>query len=737
MARLRITGRGPGVAVLCAALAAAIVLPASAEVRIEIGVEDWGLGGVVKSGLWAPLYIQLEANQDFDGLLEVEVNARQKVVPRFVKPIQLVRNTPTRHWVYFRAPVTVFRSLQGHRYSWRLRERHGRGKVVAENPRWQRPNVLPARDSVVAVLRGRDVNKAGLGDLMDTKSETRVNVLFVSPSMSPDRVIGYEAADVVVRMNPEPSRLTPAQSDAIAHGLARAGLARGDRTCLFVRPGAEWVAIVYALFKLGAVPVLIDPGMGRRNVLASVERVRPRGFVGIPVAHVLRLASPRSFASVEVAVTVGRPRLWSGSTLEVLTRTTTEPFEPSATAPDERAAILFTSGSTGPPKGVAYTHGMFSAQVGALRELYGMRPGDVDLACFPLFALFGAALELVSVLPRMDFSRPATCDPERIVAALGEHACVQTFGSPAIWRRVIPWCRARGERLPDLKRLLIAGAPVPPRLIAESLEVLPADGDVHTPYGATEALPVASIAGRTILERFRERTERGEGNCVGRPASGVEIRLIELTDRPLACWDDASEVPPGELGEICVRGPVVTREYVGEPGATARAKIAHGDSIWHRMGDVGRLDGEGWLWFQGRLSHRLETEKGLVMPVGIENVFNLHERVRRSALVGVGARGSERPVLVVEPEPGTPRGKRVRAVLSTDILRAGLWFPPCAIVERVLYRAALPVDVRHNAKIKRGTLKRWAERELARRGAWQSLRRRPRRRTPQCLDPGG
>ena len=508
-----------------------------------------------------------------------------------------------------------------------------------------------------------------------------------------------------------------ARSDAIAHGLARAGLARGDRTCLFVRPSAEWVAIVYGLFKLGAVPVLIDPGMGRRNLLACVERMRPRGFVGIPLAHALRLASPRSFRSVEVAVTVGRPRLWSGSTLEVLTRATTEPFEPAATAPDEKAAILFTSGSTGPPKGVAYTHGMFAAQVEALRELYGIGRGDADLACFPLFALFGAALETVSVLPQMDFSRPVSCDPERVVAALTENACVQAFGSPTIWRRVIPWCRARGARLPDLKRLMIAGAPVPPSLIAECLEVLAQDGDVHTPYGATESLPVTSISGRTIVERFRERTQGGEGNCVGRPAPGLDVRLIEISEEPIPSWDQVTLVARGELGEICVRGPVVAREYEGDPAATARAKIPAGEDVWHRMGDVGRFDGEGWLWFQGRVAHRLETERGLVMPVGIENVFIQHERVRRSALVGVGARGRERPVLVVEPEPGTARGRQARAALCADILRAGSAFSGCAVVQDVLFRDSLPVDVRHNAKIERGTLKRWAERELARRGA--------------------
>lgn len=504
-----------------------------------------------------------------------------------------------------------------------------------------------------------------------------------------------------------------ARASRVARGLEREGLRRGDRVCVFVRPGPDWVAIVYGLFQLGAVPVLIDPGMGRKGVVSCVQRTRPRGFLGIPLAHALRLTSPRAFESVEVAVTVGAPRLWSGTTFARLTAGPDEPYPCAATAPEDEAAILFTSGSTGPAKGVRYEHGMFAAQVRVLRELYGMRPGEVDLACFPLFALFSAALEWTSVLPDMDFSRPATCDPARIVRAIHEHGATNAFGSPAIWRRVAPWCAANGEGLAPLGRLLIAGAPVPPSLIQACVDLLPPGGDVHTPYGATEALPVSSQGGRELLDRYRERTETGEGNCVGRPAPSVEVRVIEIEDGPIAEMTAARELPRGEIGELCVRGPVVTREYDADPEATALAKIADGGGFWHRMGDLVRLDEDGCLWFHGRKSHRLRTAKGLLTPVPLENVFDRHPLVERSALVGVGAPGAERPYLVVEPKRGLKvRGARDRDRLTNDILRTGLWFPPCLAVEGVLFRSDLPVDVRHNAKIKRGELKRWAEAQL-------------------------
>jgi acyl-CoA synthetase (AMP-forming)/AMP-acid ligase II len=479
-----------------------------------------------------------------------------------------------------------------------------------------------------------------------------------------------------------------------ARALRDAGLERGDRVCVFVRPSAEWVALVYALFAIGAPPVLIDPGMGLRGVLACVERMQPRGFVGIARAQLARLVFRRAFASVRVALTVGALRRGAAAAEEI-----------APTASDETAAILFTSGSTGPAKGVVYTHGMFDAQLAMLRELYGMREGDVDLACFAPFALFGPALGLTSVLPRIDFSRPATCDPAHVAAAIREHGAVQSFGSPAIWRRVAPWCAQHGVRLDSLKRLMIAGAPVSPALIEQCFAALPSDGDVHTPYGATEALPVSSAGGREILARFAERTRSGEGNCVGRAAPGVELRVIRVVDSAVATWSDALLAPRGEPGELVVRGANVTREYAGEPEATAAAKIRDGASTWHRMGDVVRVDAEGLVWFLGRKSHRIETARGTLFPVGVENVYARHAAVARCALVGVGARGSERPWLVVAPEHGRAAGDE----LAAEILRAGEAHARDARIEGVLFRDSLPVDVRHNAKIDRGALKRWAE----------------------------
>jgi acyl-CoA synthetase (AMP-forming)/AMP-acid ligase II len=507
-----------------------------------------------------------------------------------------------------------------------------------------------------------------------------------------------------------------ALSAAIAHGLAERGLARGDRVALLVRPGIDLIAIVFALFRMGAVPVLIDPGMGASTLVRRLARTRPRALLAVPLAHVARLWFARELESIEIAVQVGARIVPGIPSLDEIALSARGAFACAPVRADDVAAILFTSGSTGPAKGVVYTHGMFAAQIDALRALYRFRPGEVDLACFPLFALFDAALGTTCVIPRLDPSRPGACDPAAIAAALERHACTYSFGSPAIWRRLAPWAIERGVRFPALERVMIAGAPVSPALVAAMRTRIGVHGDVHTPYGATESLPVSSIASAAI-EELRARIEGGFGSCVGSIVPGVDVALIAVADRAHARWSDVEKLPPRSIGEVCVRGALVTREYAEDRDATLRAKIRDEDgSVWHRMGDAGWIDDDGRLWIVGRVSDRIETRAGVVWPVPVENACDVHPRVRRTALVGLGARGHEVPTLVVEPARNErPRGaiEERRFHAEIEALRratavAGSPVEP-ARIERVLFERALPVDVRHNAKIRRDLLKQRAE----------------------------
>ncbi len=477
------------------------------------------------------------------------------------------------------------------------------------------------------------------------------------------------------------------------------GLRRGDRTLVMVRPGLPLIAAVFALFGLGAVPVVIDPGMGLRSFLACVARSNPRALVGIPLARVVSHFFRRAFRSVNLRIPVAGSPVARGPA----GRQSTFTVAPCAT--DELAAILFTSGSTGAPKGVCYTHGMFAAQVALIRATYDIQPGERDLPMLPVFALFNPALGMTTVVPEIDPARPAKVDAAKIVQAIRQEKITTSFGSPTLWWKIALYCREHDITLPTMRRVLSAGAPVPPGLWAAMREIL-VHGELHSPYGATEALPVSSIRAQEVLAETAGLTLRGQGTCVGTVIPGNEVKIIALTDLPIATLDEAHELPPGEIGEIIVRGPTVTHAYDALPEATAAAKIRGSDgAVWHRMGDCGRVDANGRIWFCGRKAERVETSEGPLFTEQVEPAFREHPQIARCALIGLGAPGMQTPALVVErrKEVSTDEPSLVRELA---VLAAA--HPFAKRVRRVFFHPSFPVDVRHNAKIHRLTLARWA-----------------------------
>jgi olefin beta-lactone synthetase len=229
-----------------------------------------------------------------------------------------------------------------------------------------------------------------------------------------------------------------ADVDAIAHGLVASGITRGTRTVLMVPPGPDFFALTFALFKVAAVPVLIDPGMGIRNLGRCLEEAQPEAFVGIAKANTARRVFGWGRKTVRTTVNAGRWRFFCSTSLARL-RGSGIPrgqFAIPDVAKDEPAAILFTSGSTGIAKGAEYTHGNFAAQVESLKTTYGIEPGEVDLCTFPLFALFGPALGMTCVIPDMDFARPAKIDPRKAIAQIRQFSVTNMFGSPAVIRRM-------------------------------------------------------------------------------------------------------------------------------------------------------------------------------------------------------------------------------------------------------------------------------------------------------------
>ena len=497
-------------------------------------------------------------------------------------------------------------------------------------------------------------------------------------------------------------------TNRLADGLHRAGTEKGDRVLVMVPAGIDFIAITFALFKLGAVPVLIDPGLGRRNVLSCIATAQPRGMIAVPLAHAASILFSKFFKSIEWKVTVGRRWFWAGPTLhQIRQRGSHNDFQSAQVESDDPAAILFTSGSTGPPKGVVYTHRMFYQQVKLLYRMFHIEKGEMDLPTFPLFALFGVSLGMTCVIPDMDPTRPAEVNPEKIIGHIKQYNITNSFGSPALWNTVSRYCRDQKIQLPTLQRILMAGAPVPGNLLERFDRILSSGTLIHTPYGATEALPVASITHREIVGETWKQTQEGKGTCVGKAVDGLTLKIIKITDKPIELWDDTLKVPQGTVGEVVVQAPWVTREYFNLEHATRLAKIRDGEQFWHRMGDVGYLDEQNRLWFCGRKSHRVQTAEGTLFTIPCEAVFNTHKQVKRSALVGVGPVGQQIPVIIIESE-----GSIDEKVLTKELLTLATSHPLTQSIQKVLYHKAFPVDIRHNAKISREQLARWASDQI-------------------------
>ena len=499
------------------------------------------------------------------------------------------------------------------------------------------------------------------------------------------------------------------ESDCLAHGMENAGITRGTRTILMVKPSLEFFMIIFALFKIGAVPVVVDPGMGIRRMVQCFKEGRPEAFIGIPPAHVIRTFYPRFFKTVRVWVTVGRRWLWRGFTLNQIRQVPWKPYSTAETQKNDTAAILFTTGSTGPAKGAVYTHGNFDAQLRHIKTHLNLSMEEIDLSTFPLFALFWPPLGITSVIPDMDPTKPARVNPKKIIEAILNQGVTSMFASPALLNRVGEYGKKRNIILPSLKRVISAGAPVSPSIIEQFSSMIGEDAEIHTPYGATEAVPIISITNDEILAETRQFSEKGYGICIGRPINDLKIRIIKISDDPIREWSEDLVVKEGEMGEITVKGDLVTRQYFENPEADATAKIEDKDSFWHRMGDVGWKDSKGRIWFCGRKSHRVLTKENTLFTIPCEAIFNNHPHVFRSALVGIGGRDQQTPVICIELKKS--RHRLNKKTIKNELFELAQQNELTKDIKTILFHKSFPVDIRHNSKIFREKLALWAEKK--------------------------
>lgn len=501
-------------------------------------------------------------------------------------------------------------------------------------------------------------------------------------------------------------------SGDVARGLLASGLQRGDRCALMVTPGIDFFTLIFGLFKAGIVPVLIDPGIGLKPLKACLDKIEPRGFIGITKAHVARVVAGWARTSIQVNITVGTRLFWQGLTLKQVRQLgkSDTAFETVVPGQDEIAAILFTSGSTGLPKGVIYTHRIFIEQVNMIRDMFGIKAGEIDLPTFPPFSLFDPALGMTAVIPDMDARFPARVDPNMVYAAISEFAVTNMFASPALLNTVSRDAAARSKKAPTLRRVISAGAPALPDTLQRMRSWLNDGVEVFTPYGATECMPICVVGSDEVLAT-RELTDSGMGLCVGKPFDRVDIKIISISDQAFEKLSDAVLLDATQIGEIVVHGPTVTPGYFRNDQATRLAKMLDDkDRLYHRMGDVGYLDEDGRLWFCGRKTDIVDTVDQRLYTEPCEGIFNAHKHVFRAALVGIGHPGAARPVICIELEQRVARSDWPQ--IEKELLEMAAAQEQSSGIKDFIVHPAFPVDIRHNAKINRALLAEWAAKRL-------------------------
>jgi acyl-CoA synthetase (AMP-forming)/AMP-acid ligase II len=495
------------------------------------------------------------------------------------------------------------------------------------------------------------------------------------------------------------------RANLFARGLTSYGLPPGTRAALMVPPSVDFFALVFAILQTGIVPVMVDPAIGLKNVTPCLAECAPQVYFGSPLSQTIRWLYGW-----------GKDSLKWNLTLADVARAGKFSRSPAQMRRDEggEVAIVYTSGSTGLPKGAIYTTENFNAQIEILAQALHLRGDEIDLPAFPLFAIIDCLLGVTAIIPEMRFPPPAKVNPAKISAAIQKFQVETMFVSPAALARVTRYGTDNGIKFESLKKVITAGAPAPVEIQEQFVKLLPADGELFGIYGSTEALPVTIVNNQEILGETRHLTAKGAGICIGRPVEGMLVEILPISDEALSV---AEPLPDGEIGEIAVRGAAVTGKYVGREENNRLGKIAtENGEVIHRMGDLGYFDAQGRLWYCGRKSQRVVTPAGTLFTESVEGLFNAHPAVYRSALVSVGKAGSipcENRDYLAEAWLWVELSPAAREV-DPDRLKGELFELAQAhemghFIKNILFHPQFPTDVRHNSKIIREKLAKQAQ----------------------------
>jgi olefin beta-lactone synthetase len=465
------------------------------------------------------------------------------------------------------------------------------------------------------------------------------------------------------------------QSARMAATFEAAGLRPGDRVLVVHPIEIRLYAVLIGLFRLGATALFLDPSAGRSYLDRCCQLAAPRGFVGVPRAHLLRLVSG-GIRRIPIKLVIRDTTIRR----DTPTRDRIEPC-----ADDTPALLTFTSGSTGEPKAALRTHGFLLAQQRVLADSLRLRPGAIDMTTLPVFVLSNLASGVTSLLPDADLRRPGAIDPAPVLAQIARHRPASVIAAPAFLERLLASPSLTPTAFDSFEHIFTGGAPVFPRLL-RALHLAAPQAMITAVYGSTEAEPIAEIDLSEIAEDDFAKMQAGAGLLAGRPVDAIALRI--LPDRWGTPVSDVTEAtPPGTIGEIVVSGPHVLRGYLNGAG-DSETKIRVGDTVWHRTGDAGYLDPRGRLWLLGRCSARVTDSRGTLYPFAVEAAAQSVDGVARAALI---AHDGQR-LLAIELDP---RARIAPTTIESTLHTTLAW----AALDGIIRLDTIPVDRRHNAKV--------------------------------------
>ncbi len=492
------------------------------------------------------------------------------------------------------------------------------------------------------------------------------------------------------------------QSDQFAFYLRDAGVVPGNKVILMVKPGPRLYIILLAMFKVGAIPVIVDPGMGLKRFLHCYKTVGAEVFIGTRKAYLIRTLASRMLPTIKINILV-REKCFKGD--EAI------PFPSSRIDPERLAMIHFTTGSTGPAKGVEYTESMFVAMTAMFQRQFGTNSDSIELVTSPIFGLFALMQGAGVILPEMDPTKPARVKPENIIGPIQSFSVTAMFASPALLNRITPYAAEREIKLPSLKYVNSGGAPVTLATIETFRPLLSKEANFFTTWGATEGLPLSTIESNEILTETSPLTKIGQGTCIGLPITGIEVKAVTITDKAIPTLSSDIEMTTGQVGELIVSGANISKSYHASEESNRQLKITDSNGkIWHRTGDLGFMDAKGRVWFCGRMAHQVKLNhlNKTLYSVPCEGVTNAHPGVYRSALVGISnGQDSVTPIMCIELNAAGNKGSK--SAIEKELLHLLSKCDVTVDIQQILFHPEFPVDRRHNAKIHREELAIWAK----------------------------